>query len=81
MVGKGHCDMMREVATPYVTNGIADLLGVPDDDRKQFTEAIDTGVGAGSLDPTAGQPRNPRGDRAPLPRKSPPIRASQWSSR
>ncbi|WP_295633130.1 cytochrome P450 [Novosphingobium sp.] len=51
MVGKGHCDLMREVATPYVTNVIADLLGVPDDDRKLFMEAIDAGVGAGSLDP------------------------------
>ena len=43
--------MMREVATPYVTNVIADLLGVPEDDRKLFMEAIDAGVGAGSLDP------------------------------
>ena len=51
MVGKGGCDMMREVATPYVTNVIADLLGVPEDDRKLFMEAIDAGVGAGSLDP------------------------------
>ena len=43
--------MMREVVTPYVTNVIADLLGVPEDDRKLFMEAIDAGVGAGSLDP------------------------------
>ena len=51
MVASGRCDMVREVATPYVTNVIADLLGVPEDDRKLFMEAIDAGVGAGSLDP------------------------------
>lgn len=50
-VARGSCDLIRDIATPYVTNVIADLLGVPEDDRKLFMEAIDQGVGAGSLNP------------------------------
>jgi len=48
-VAKGGCDLIKEIATPYVTIVIADLLGVPADDRQLFMDAIEAGVGAGSL--------------------------------
>ncbi len=50
-VAKGGCELIKEIATPFVTLVIADLLGVPPDDRQLFMEAIESGVGAGSLDP------------------------------
>ncbi|HEX7753213.1 MAG TPA: cytochrome P450, partial [Novosphingobium sp.] len=50
MVGKGGGEIIAEVATPYVTLVIADLLGVPAEDRQQFREAIDTGGHAGDID-------------------------------
>jgi cytochrome P450 len=48
-VAKGSCELMKAIATPFVTMVIADLLGVPADDSKTFMEAIEAGVGAGSL--------------------------------
>jgi len=50
-VARGGCELIKEIATPFVTMVIADLLGVPADDRQLFMDAIDAGVGAGSLDP------------------------------
>jgi len=50
-VAKGSCDLIKEIATPFVTMVIADLLGVPADDRQIFMDAIEAGVGAGSLNP------------------------------
>lgn len=50
-VARGHTELIKEIATPFVTIVIADLLGVPADDRQLFMDAIDAGVGAGSLDP------------------------------
>ena len=38
-----NCDAIKEIATPFVTLVIADLLGVPDEDRKMFTEVINAG--------------------------------------
>jgi cytochrome P450 len=49
-VKKGECDLISEIATPFVTIVIADLLGVPADDRKGFMEVIATGPPAGNLD-------------------------------
>ncbi|WP_372810374.1 cytochrome P450 [Litorivivens sp.] len=43
MVAKGSCEVINEVATPYVTLVIADLLGVPDEDMNAFRDAIDAG--------------------------------------
>jgi cytochrome P450 len=43
MVGKGHAEVINEVATPYVTLVIADLLGVPEEDMNVFRDAIDAG--------------------------------------
>jgi cytochrome P450 len=48
-VAKGGCELIKEVATPFVTLVIADLLGVPPDDRQLFMEAIEAGPPPGSL--------------------------------
>ena len=36
-VGRGSCEFIREFAEPFTALVIADLLGVPDDDRARFT--------------------------------------------
>jgi cytochrome P450 len=48
-VAKGGCELIKEIATPFVTLVIADLLGVPADDRQLFMEAIEAGPPPGSL--------------------------------
>jgi cytochrome P450 len=50
MVAKGGCEVVNEVATPYVTLVIADLLGVPAEDRQQFRDVIDQGPPPGNMD-------------------------------
>lgn len=50
MVAKGGCEVVNEVATPYVTLVIADLLGVPAEDRQQFRDVIDAGPPPGNMD-------------------------------
>ncbi|TXC70209.1 cytochrome P450 [Sphingomonas ginsenosidivorax] len=49
-VARGSCDLVKEIATPFVTMVIADLLGVPADDRQLFMDAIENGPPPGSLD-------------------------------
>lgn len=49
-VAKGHCELINEIATPFVTLVIADLLGVPADDREKFREVIDAGPPPGNMD-------------------------------
>lgn len=56
MVAKGGCEAITEVATPFVTLVIADLLGVPADDRQKFREIIDAGPPPGNMD-AADQPQ------------------------
>ena len=51
VVARGRCELIEEIATPFVTGVIADLLGVPADDRQVFMDAIAAGSGAGSLNP------------------------------
>lgn len=46
---RGGCELMKEIATPFVTMVIADLLGVPADDRQVFMDAIEAGPPPGSL--------------------------------
>lgn len=59
-VARGDCEMVKEVATPFVTLVIADLLGVPADDRQLFMEWIDNAPPAGALDgANAHSPDNP----------------------
>jgi cytochrome P450 len=50
VVAKGHCDLISEIATPFVTLVIADLLGVPDEDRETFMQLIDASPAPGNLD-------------------------------
>src|SRR5579862_5355857 len=50
VAAKGHCELINEVATPYVTLVIADLLGVPAEDRDLFRKIIDAGPPPGNLD-------------------------------
>lgn len=50
VVARGSCELIAEVATPYVTLVIADLLGVPDEDREAFRKVIDEGPPPGALD-------------------------------
>lgn len=50
MVARGGCDAIKDVATPYVTMVIADLLGVPADDREEFRKIIDAGPPPGNMD-------------------------------
>jgi cytochrome P450 len=50
-VARGGCELISEIATPFVTLVIADLLGVPADDRQLFMDAIAAGEGAGNLNP------------------------------
>jgi cytochrome P450 len=49
-VANGGCELIKDIATPFVTLVIADLLGVPADDRQLFMDAIDAGAPPGSLD-------------------------------
>ena len=49
VVAKGGCELIGEIASPYVTLVIADLLGVPAEDREKFREAIDAGPPAGNI--------------------------------
>lgn len=43
---KGQCDLITEYATPFATLVIADLLGIPDDDRITFCEKLGPPPGA-----------------------------------
>ncbi|TGD75639.1 cytochrome P450 [Mangrovimicrobium sediminis] len=53
MVAKGGCELINEVATPFVTLVIADLLGVPADDREHFREVIDNAPPPGNMEADA----------------------------
>lgn len=55
VVAKGGSELVSEVATPFVTMVIADLLGVPAEDRKVFEAEIAKGQTVGSID----DPDNP----------------------
>jgi cytochrome P450 len=50
MVAKGGCELVSEVATPFVTLVIADLLGVPAEDRQTFMDMIEASPAPGNLD-------------------------------
>jgi cytochrome P450 len=62
---KGSCEFVREYATPFATLAIADLLGVPDDDRDEFRKhsgGIAAPVG-GARDATFVNPMDFRRDK------------------
>jgi cytochrome P450 len=48
-VANGGCELIKQIATPFVTMVIADLLGVPTADRQIFMDAIEAGPPPGSL--------------------------------
>ena len=50
VVARGRCELIQDVAVPYVTLVIADLLGVPADDRESFREVIAAGPPPGNID-------------------------------
>lgn len=50
VVGAGGCELVNDVATPFVTMVIADLLGVPADDREAFRQIIDSAPPPGNMD-------------------------------
>ncbi len=50
VVAAGHCELIGEIATPYVTMVIADLLGVPPQDRQLFEAEIAKGQTVGSIE-------------------------------
>jgi len=49
-VTSGGCELVNDIATPYVTLVVADLLGVPAEDRDKFREVIDAGPPPGNMD-------------------------------
>jgi cytochrome P450 len=51
IVAKGGGDMIKDLATPFVTLVISDLLGVPAEDRDIFMQLIDAAPPPGSLNP------------------------------
>ena len=53
-VARGGCDLIADIAVPFATLVVADLLGVPDDDRDHFKEVIAAGPPPGALDTDAG---------------------------
>src|SRR5262249_17750112 len=50
LVARGHCELIQDLAVPYVTLVIADLLGVPAEDRESFREVISAGPPPGNID-------------------------------
>jgi cytochrome P450 len=49
-VARGGCELINDIAVPFVTLVIADLLGVPADDRQHFMATLAAGPPAGALD-------------------------------
>lgn len=52
-VARGGCELISEIATPFVTLVVADLLGVPKQDRQFFMDVIKNS-------PPPGQPQQQR---------------------
>ncbi|WP_395396984.1 cytochrome P450 [Novosphingobium sp. BL-8A] len=49
-VANGRVELVRKIATPFVTLVIADLLGIPAEDRQRFMEIIENAPPPGNLD-------------------------------
>lgn len=49
-VARGGCELIKDISTPFVTMVIADLLGVPPEDRQLFMNTIEAAPAPGSLD-------------------------------
>jgi cytochrome P450 len=48
-VARGRCDIVNEIATPFVTLVVAEILGVPPQDRDKFRAVIDAAPPAGNM--------------------------------
>ena len=57
-LAKGTCELVSDIATPFVTLVIADLLGVPPEDRDKFRKVLDDAPSHGNLDDQAGSEMN-----------------------
>ncbi len=57
-MARGGCELINEIAPPFVTLVIADLLGVPADDRKLFMEVIAAGPPPGNIETEDQQAQN-----------------------
>ncbi len=49
-VADGRCELVNQISTPYVTMVVADLLGVPAEDRVKFEERLAQNQTVGSID-------------------------------
>jgi cytochrome P450 len=49
VISNGACELISEFALPFATSVIADLLGVPEDDRQLFIDAIAASPSPGTL--------------------------------
>jgi cytochrome P450 len=49
-VARGSVELIKSISTPFVTLVIADLLGVPAEDRQHFMKLIEAAAPPGSLD-------------------------------
>lgn len=49
-ISRGGTELIKEISTPFVTLVIADLLGVPVEDRQRFMDAIENAPPPGSLE-------------------------------
>ncbi len=49
VVAQGRCEFVKQMAQPFVTLVIADLLGVPEEDRPRFVAALDAAPPPGNL--------------------------------
>lgn len=58
-IKNGHCEMVNGIATPYVTMVIADLLGVPSEDRDKFRAVIDAAPPPGDMESTQAEGPSP----------------------
>lgn len=58
-VANGGCELVNEIATPFVTLVIADLLGVPDEDRDKFRKVIDAAPPPGDMEKSATEGPSP----------------------
>lgn len=48
-VSRGGCEVVNEIATPFVTLVVAELLGVPPEDREKFRAVIDAAPPPGNM--------------------------------
>lgn len=48
-VAKGGCELVNEIATPFVTLVVAEILGVPPEDREKFRAVIDAAPPPGNM--------------------------------